>query len=93
VPGNPPSPILLSALTSIVSNPAKGIHGYGLIPGEISLRKALADEMRRIYRHDEVEVDVNTEDVVITAGCNLAFVASILTLADAGDKVILPVPW
>jgi len=38
-------------------------------------------------------VDITSSDVAITSGCNLAFVATIMTIASAGDEVILPVPW
>jgi aspartate/methionine/tyrosine aminotransferase len=50
----------------------------------------MADEMRVIYGDD---VHITPEDMSLTSGCNLAFVAAIMTLADAGDEVILPVPW
>lgn len=38
-------------------------------------------------------IDLMPDDVVLTAGCNMAFVAAIIALADPGDQVILPVPW
>jgi aspartate/methionine/tyrosine aminotransferase len=36
---------------------------------------------------------IGPEDVAITAGCNLAFAAVAMTLARAGDAVIVPAPW
>ncbi|EEB91491.1 hypothetical protein MPER_10139 [Moniliophthora perniciosa FA553] len=46
--------------------------------------------MKEIYGKD---ADLAHEDLALTVGCNMAFVASIMSLADAGDEVILPVPW
>jgi len=48
------------------------------------------EEMKFVY--GELS-DVTVEDVALTAGCNMAFVAAVMSLADAGDEVILPVPW
>lgn len=39
------------------------------------------------------DADVTVDDIALTAGCNMAFIATIMSLADAGDEVILPVPW
>ena len=39
------------------------------------------------------DADITQDDIAITAGCNLAFVAVAATLVDAGDEVIIPVPW
>lgn len=38
-------------------------------------------------------MDVTQDDIAITAGCNMAFVATVMCLADPGDEIILPVPW
>jgi aspartate/methionine/tyrosine aminotransferase len=46
--------------------------------------------MKSVYGDD---IDVTAGDITLTAGCNMAFVATIMALADAGDEVILPVPW
>lgn len=50
----------------------------------------MVGEMRKVYGEG---TDITSEDMSLTSGCNLAFVATIMTLADAGDEVILPVPW
>jgi aspartate/methionine/tyrosine aminotransferase len=49
--------------------------------------------MRKVYGRGGVPVDVSEEDIAVTAGCNMAYVAAAMTLADAGDEIILPVPW
>lgn len=62
------------------------------------MREAVVKEMQIVYggtggEKGQVDVDVTPEDVAITAGCNLAFFASVMTVAEKGDEVILPVPW
>ena len=54
------------------------------------MRSSLAQEMRAVYGDD---ADVTPDDIIMTAGCNMAFVAAVMALADPGDQVILPVPW
>lgn len=88
VPGIPPPKELLTAIGSASEDPASC--GYVPNAGEPALRRAVVDEMREVYGAD---ADVREEDVSITAGCNLAFVAAIMTVAGKGDEVILPVPW
>ncbi|GLB43701.1 hypothetical protein LshimejAT787_1402130 [Lyophyllum shimeji] len=88
VPGTPPPEVLRTALGMAASSPTS--FGYCPAEGEPLLRKALADEMKVIYGSD---ADVTAEDIALTAGCNMAFFATIMSLADAGDEVILPVPW
>jgi aspartate/methionine/tyrosine aminotransferase len=48
------------------------------------------EEMKIVYGS---EADLSVDDVVITAGCNMAFAAAVLAIATAGDEVIVPVPW
>ncbi|KAF9055643.1 pyridoxal phosphate-dependent transferase [Panaeolus papilionaceus] len=92
VPGVPPPPIVQSALGAAASSPAS--FGYSRWDGEPALRKALANEIRYVYGAEaDRDVDVTEDDVAFTAGCNLAFVASAMCVADAGDEIILPVPW
>lgn len=88
VPGIPPPPELLDALSAASADPVSC--GYVPNAGEPVLREAIAAEMRHVYGKG---TDVAAEDVAITAGCNLAFVTAVMALADAGDEVILPVPW
>ena len=88
VPGVPPPQILLDALAAASAAPSSC--GYLPNEGEPALRTAMAQEMKARYGPD---ADVTEQDVAITAGCNLAFVAVAIALADAGDEVILPVPW
>ena len=50
----------------------------------------MVQEMKVRYGDD---ADITQDDIAITAGCNLAFVAAAATLVDSGDEVIIPVPW
>ncbi|KAJ7657050.1 pyridoxal phosphate-dependent transferase [Mycena rosella] len=88
VPGVPPQQRLQSALA--LASSSLGSFGYCPSEGELTLREAMADEMAGVYGEG---TDIKPEDMSLTSGCNLAFVATIMTLADAGDEVILPVPW
>ncbi|KAF8991251.1 pyridoxal phosphate-dependent transferase, partial [Cyathus striatus] len=91
VPGVPPPISLQSALGKAASSPQS--FGYVRWDGEPALRAALVEEMKGVYGRNGQGVDVNADDVALTAGCNLAFVASVMCVAQAGDEVILPVPW
>ena len=88
VPGIPPPKALLDALAQAGADP--GSCGYVPNAGEPTLRRAIVEEMKESYGH---EADLTEEDISITAGCNLAFVSAITTVAAHGDEVILPVPW
>ncbi|KAH9928106.1 PLP-dependent transferase [Fomitopsis serialis] len=88
VPGIPPPKEVLDALAVASSDPISC--GYLPNEGEPALRKASVEEMKYRYGHD---IDVTPDDIAITAGCNLAFVSIAMALADAGDEMILPLPW
>ncbi|KAJ7136280.1 pyridoxal phosphate-dependent transferase [Mycena filopes] len=88
IPGEPPQQALQDALS--VASSSLSSFGYGLSEGELVLREAMAKEMRTVYGAD---TDITADDISLTSGCNLAFVATVMALADAGDEVILPVPW
>jgi len=63
-------------------------HLYGPVLGLEGLRAELAAQWSANYGGV-----VNPDHVAITAGCNQAFCAVVSTLAEAGDAVMLPVPW
>jgi aspartate/methionine/tyrosine aminotransferase len=88
VPGIPPPEGLRAAIAQASASPDH--FSYCRWDGEPSLRSALVEEMKAVYRP---HADIKIEDVALTAGCNLAFVAVVMTLADAGNEIILPVPW
>ncbi|BGP37128.1 hypothetical protein JCM10450v2_001036 [Rhodotorula kratochvilovae] len=91
VPGAPPPRDLLNKLADATRDPATT--GYGALEGDDCLRDALAQDIAQVYGTKPGAQPVSRDDVVITAGCNLAFYASMLALAQPGDEVILPTPW
>ena len=86
VPGYPPHPDLLARLALEAGSVAAA--RYGDIYGDEPLRRALADDINTLYRGT-----LDHHDVMITSGCNQAFVLTMMSLAKAGDNVIVPSPW
>jgi aspartate/methionine/tyrosine aminotransferase len=86
VPGYPPPKALTDHLARVIGDPA--MSRYTDIEGLPELRAALASDIGATYG-----ATVESEQVVITAGCNQAFCLAILALAGAGDEVILPLPY
>jgi aspartate/methionine/tyrosine aminotransferase len=86
VPGTAPHPDFLARLADAAGS-ASGAK-YGPILGDAALRESYAAEVSRIY-----DGRVEPGDIAVTAGCNLAFFATMMLLAKAGDAVLLPVPW
>ena len=80
VPGYPPHPELLARLGAAASDPACA--QYGPIAGDPALREAHA-----------ANTGVAPGQVLITAGCNQAVFAALLTVAPRGSAVLLPTPW
>lgn len=85
-PGHGPPPPLLDALAAATADP--GTARYGPIQGEPALREAYAGDLRRAYG-----ASLRAQDSVITTGCNQAFMLMLLSVAKAGDAVMLPYPW
>lgn len=86
VPGYPPAEALRAYLSQQVN--AADTARYTPIPGLPALHAALAARMSDLYGGP-----VRAAEVLVTAGCNQAFVVAVMTLAKPGDNVILPVPW
>lgn len=86
VPGYPPHPDMLAWLGEAAAS--KACAGYGPIEGEDALRDAYAGEMAEIYG-----APVAAENIHITSGCNQAFMAAVMAIAGAGDRVALTDPF
>jgi aspartate/methionine/tyrosine aminotransferase len=86
VPGHPPHPDLLRRMAEVAGAPEGS--RYGPIRGDDVLRRAYAAEVAQLYG-----AQITPDDVAITAGCNLAFVVTMMLAARAGDSVLLPTPW
>ena len=86
VPGYPAHDLLLAALGESAADPA--LLGYGPIEGERVLREAYAASLSGRYG-----APVAAGEVLIAAGCNQAFVAAAMTVAGAGDAIVLVTPF
>jgi aspartate/methionine/tyrosine aminotransferase len=85
-PGDPPPQALLTRLAEAAARPE--LSRYGPIAGDPPLREAYSAQVRAIYGSD-----VAAGEIMITAGCNQAYTIMAMTLARAGDNLILPTPW
>ena len=85
VPGYPPPPAMLERLAGAAGRPEAA--KYGLILGDEALREAYAAHLSAFY-----DGQIGADQVAITAGCNQAFFAAILTLVERGGRVMLPTP-
>jgi aspartate/methionine/tyrosine aminotransferase len=86
VPGYPPHPDILEALAAAAASPLMA--GYGAILGDQDLRDRYAAHVGQTFG-----AAIRPAEVAITSGCNQAFFVAALTLAKAGEAIILPTPW
>ena len=85
VPGYPPHPDMEAALGRAAADPDS--HNYGFIEGEPALRTAYASHLSTLYN-----AAITADQVMITSGCNQAFITAALTLAAPGDQVLMTNP-
>jgi aspartate/methionine/tyrosine aminotransferase len=86
VPSYPPAEALADEVGRLARLPATSL--YSDILGVPDLRSALAQSLATDY-----QASVTDRNIAITAGCNQAFAASMMALAQSGDNVVLPVPY
>ncbi len=86
VPGYPAPPELVARIGAAATDPES--FAYGHITGDAALREAYAADVNALYGGD-----VAPDEVAITTGANMASFAVTMALAQAGDAVMLPVPW
>lgn len=86
VPGYPPHPDLLAALSSAAGSPKYA--GYGPIEGEDALRQVYARHLVATYGGTIAAAQVH-----ITSGCNQAFAAAVMALVGPGESVLLLSPF
>ena len=86
VPSYPPAPAMQAEIARLAGLTSTGF--YTDILGDAELRAALASDMSGDYGGQ-----IGADEVAITAGCNQAFCATLMALAEAGDNVILPLPY
>jgi aspartate/methionine/tyrosine aminotransferase len=85
VPGYPPALELRKHLGELLLDPA--MHGYTPILGLPALRETYAAHLSSFYG-----ARIGADEVGITSGCNQAFCLALMSIAQAGDQVILPRP-
>jgi len=85
VPGYPPALEMRKHLGQLLLDPA--MHGYTPILGLPALRETYAAHLSSFYG-----ARVGADEVGITSGCNQAFCLALMSIAQAGDQVILPRP-
>jgi len=85
VPNYPPPDEVLQSLATYAGS--TNSTGYGPIEGEPVLREHYADHLSRFYK-----ARVMAGNVHITSGCNQAFVAALIALAGAGDRIVMTNP-
>jgi aspartate/methionine/tyrosine aminotransferase len=85
VPGYPPALELRKHLGELLLDPT--MHGYTPVLGVPALRSFYAAHLSTFYG-----TPIAATEVGITSGCNQAFCLTIMSLARAGDQVILPRP-
>lgn len=90
VPGYPPDRRLTDHLAEILTDQTHrhDTAVYTEIEGLAELRAELAGHMTTFY-----DGAVEPEQVCITAGCNQAFFLVAMSLAKAGERIILPAPF
>lgn len=86
-PVDPPPDGLRRALAEAALNEPQA-HLYGPVLGMDALREALAARWTQGYGGP-----IGADNIAITQGCNQAFCAAIASIAQAGDEIILQVPW
>ncbi len=86
VPSYPPADALAEEVGRLARLPGTSL--YSDILGIPALRQELAASLSKDYG-----AGISEQNIAITAGCNQAFAATMMALAEAGDNVILPVPY
>ena len=86
VPSYPPAEELQIEIGVLARLPTMG--GYTDIFGIPQLRQAFSEHISTDY-----STSVNAENVAITTGCNQAFAAAVMAIAQSGDNVVMPAPY
>ena len=86
-PVDPPPEELRAHMAEVIRT-EPDTHLYGPVLGLPALRSEIAWRSSALYGGE-----IRPDEVAVTAGCNQAFCAAIMTLAAPGDAVLLPVPW
>ena len=85
VPGYAAHPEMTAALECAAADPESA--RYGRVEGDLELRNAYAAHLGAFYNASLV-----AEEILITSGCNQAFVAAVLAVAGHGDEILMTRP-
>lgn len=85
-PGYPPHESILKGLAQAAGAAATAT--YGPIPGDPALRATYAAHLARLYG-----ASVSADEIAVTTGCNMAFVAAAMAVAQRGEAILVPTPW
>ena len=81
-----PAPVVVEHVARMARTADGG--SYTEVPGLPRLRRLFAGEVSRAYGGA-----VDSDNVVVTAGCNQAFSLVAAALAGPGDEIVLPLPY
>ena len=85
VPSYPPHPLLMKNFLNSATD--KNLLSYGEIEGEKVLRENYSKHINEKYK-----ATTNYKQILITSGCNQAFIASVICLAQSGDEIMISNP-
>lgn len=85
VPGYPPHQDVRVALAEMAAQ--DDVFSYGAIEGEPQLRQVYAEHVSQLY-----STAISADQVLISSGCNQAFIVAMMSIAKAGDNILLPAP-
>ena len=64
-----------------------GFTKYTSVPGYMSLRDTIRDDLNKTY-----EFNIDSDEIVVTAGATMAIYVSLMAIADPGDEILFPDP-
>ena len=82
-----PPPEAIDSIQDFLRDPNN--HKYKSVVGIPGLIRSISEKLTSENKF----ADLDPEMIVVTAGGNLAFMNSILAIADPGDEIILPTPY
>ncbi len=86
VPSYPPAVEVQKEIARLGLEPSMG--GYTDVLGLRPLREALARHFSQAY-----DADIAYDCIGVTAGCNQAFAAVMMAIAEGGSNIVMPTPW
>lgn len=65
-----------------------GLGRYTMVPGTMELRDTISRYLRR-----EFNLEYDADEIIVTSGAKQALFNALYVLCDAGDEVVIPVPY